>query len=233
MSSASRLSVYRDTRILAALALLGAMTTCVEQPTPTSSSDAVIPESQATPVLISAAITHALLTAGTNPTNTTVYTSAPIGPAPNTLVTIAVLSQRSYGASPAPTVTGGGMTAWEQVASVTFDPLSAPLRRLTIFRAMSAAPGSGPITITFAGNQSHAQWIVSQWDGVETSGTNGSGAIVQTASNAADVVNGLGVTLSAFGDAANVAYGVFGVTSNVAAVTPGSGFGEIAEVPSG
>jgi hypothetical protein len=178
-------------------------------------------------------ITQTLLTAGTNPTNTTVYSTASISPAPNTLVTIAVLSQRSYGASVAPTVTGGGMAAWTQVASVTFDVLATPLRRMTIYRAMSAAPGSGPITITFAGNQSHAQWIVSQWDGVETSGTNGADAIAQTAVNAADAVNGLGVTLSPFGSAANVAYGVFGVNSNVAAITPGSGFTEIAEVPSG
>ncbi len=231
MNSRFRLSAYRVSRI-AALALLGALATCVEQRTPTS-SELGIADSQATATLVSVTITHTLLTAGTNPTNLTVYTTASISPAPNTLVTLAVLSQRSYGASAAPTVTGGGMTAWQQVASVTFDPLSVPLRRMTIFRAMSTAPGSGPITITFAGNQSHAQWIVSQWDGVETSGTNGSGAIVQTASNAADVVNGLGVTLSAFGDAANVAYGVFGVNSKVAAVTPGSGFTEIAEVPSG
>jgi hypothetical protein len=180
-----------------------------------------------------AGITHTLLTAGTNPTNLSVYTTASISPAPNTLITIAVLSQRSYGASVAPTVTGGGMAAWTQVASVTFDVLATPLRRMTIYRAMSGAPGSGPITITFAGNQSNAQWIVSQWDGVETGGTNGSGAIVQTGSNAADAVNGLGTTLAAFASAANVAYGVFGVNSNVAAITPGSGFTEIAEVPSG
>jgi hypothetical protein len=228
----SKLSAYRGPRILT-LALIGALVTCVEHDAPTYSPDASIADPQATAALVSPPITHTPLTAGTNPTNTAVYTTASISPASNTLVTIAVLSQRSYGASAAPAVIGGGMATWVQVATVTFDALGAPLRRMTIYRAMSAAPGSGPITITFAGNQSNAQWIVSQWDGVETSGTNGSGAIVQTASNAADIVNGLGVTLPAFGDAANVAYGVFGVNSSVAAVTPGSGFTEIAEVPSG
>ncbi len=206
------------------------MATCVEDRTPTA---VVQPAAEIQARLVAPPITHTLLTAGTNPTNTSVYTTASISPAPNTLVTIAVLSQRSYGASVAPTVTGGGMTAWTQVASVTFDPLSAPLRRMTIYRAMSTTPGSGSISIAFAGNQSHAQWIVSQWGGVETSGTNGSGAIVQTASNAADAVTGLDVTLASFGDVANVAYGVFGVNSNVAAITPGGGFTEIAEVPSG
>ena len=56
---------------------------------------------------------------------------------------------------------------------------------------MSAAPGSGPLTITSSTTLSHTQWIVSQ------------------------------------------AYGAFGVTKNVAAVTPGAGFTEISEEPSG
>jgi hypothetical protein len=231
MFAARRTTVTPRVFKITAIVLIGAMATCVEQRTPTSSQWGIA-DPGATATLVSAAITHALLTAGTNPTNTKVYTTASISPAPNTLVTLAVLSHRSYGASAAPTVTGGGMTAWTQVASVTFDPLSAPLRRMTIFRAMSAAPGSGPITITFAGNQSHALWIVSQWDGVETSGTNGSGAVVQTASNRADAVNGLVATLAPFGIANNVAYGVFGARSKVAAVTPGAGFTEISEQPS-
>jgi hypothetical protein len=178
-------------------------------------------------------ITHTLLTAGNNTTNQSSYTTASISPAPNALVTIAVMGHRSYGASAVPTVTGGGMTAWEPVASVTYDVLSTPLKRVTVFRAMSAAPGSGPITISFAGSQSNAQWIVSQWEGAETSGTNGSGAIAQALTDAADAVNGLGVTLAPFGNPANVAFGVFGVTSSTPAVTAGSGFTEIAEVSSG
>jgi hypothetical protein len=177
-------------------------------------------------------ITHTLLTVGTNIVNQKIYTTASIAPAPNTLVTVAVLGHRTYGAT-SPTVSGGGMSSWTQVASVDFDTLGFPLRRLTIFRAMSASPGSGPLTITFSGNVSNTQWIVSQWDGVETSGVNGAGAIVQTGSAAANAVNGLTTTLAAFGSANNVAYGVFGVNSNALAITPGAGFTEIAEQPSG
>jgi hypothetical protein len=176
-----------------------------------------------------AAITHTLLTAGSHPTNQSTYTTASIAPAPNALVTIAVLGHRSYGASPAPTVTGGGMTAWEQVTSITLDPLSAPLKRLTVYRAMSAAPGSGAITITFSGSQSNAEWIVSQWTGVETGGTNGSGAIGQVGVASADAVNGLTVSLGAFANASNAALGVFAVNSQVPAITPGAGFAEISE----
>jgi hypothetical protein len=119
------------------------------------------------------------------------------------------------------------------VASIAFDTDSLPLRRLTIFRAMSAAPGSGAITITSGMSLSHCQWIVSQWDGVETSGTNGAGAIAQTGSARGDAVSGLTVPLAAFTSSNNVAYGVFGVRSSVVAVTPGAGFAEISEQPSG
>ena len=185
-----------------------------------------------TPPGSAATITHTLLTSGGNIVNQKIYATAAISPGPNTLVTIAVLNQRSYGAISA-TISGGGMPAWEQVASVDFDTLGFPLRRMTIFRAMSASPGSGPITITFGGNVSNCQWIVSQWDGVETGGVNGAGAIVQTGSNRADEVNGLAVTLGTFGNANNVAYGVFGVNKNVPAITPGAGFTKIDEQPSG
>jgi hypothetical protein len=119
------------------------------------------------------------------------------------------------------------------VASVDFDTLSLPHRRLSIYHALSASPGSGPVTFSFSNQVYNLEWIVSQWDGVETSGVNGAGAIVQTGSAAANAVNGLTTTLAAFGNANNVVYGVFGINSNVLAITPGTGFTEIAEQPSG
>jgi hypothetical protein len=48
-----------------------------------------------------------------------------------------------------------------------------------------------------------------------------------------DAVSGLTVPLAAFGHASNAAYGAFGVASNALAVTPGAGFTEISEQPSG
>jgi protocatechuate 3,4-dioxygenase beta subunit len=214
----------------------GTLSSTVAESKTVSASAGGTPISQTAAVTVTAAatgqITHTLLTAGNNTTNQSTYATASISPAPNALVTIAVMGHRSYGASAEPTVTGGGMAAWVPVASVTYDVLGTPLKRVTVFRAMSPAPGSGPITITFAGSQSNAQWIVSQWDGAETSGANGSGAIVQALTNAADAVNGLGVNLASFGNSANVAFGVFGVTSSTPAVTAGSGFTEIAEIGS-
>jgi adhesin/invasin len=178
-------------------------------------------------------ITSTLLTVGNNTANQKVYTTAPIFPAANTLVTVAVLSHRSSGAVASPTLSGGGMTTWTEVGSITFDTGTEPLRRLTLFRAMSAAPGSGPLTISFNSTVSHSQWIVSQWAGVDLSGVNGAGAIVQVGSIRDDAVTGLTVPLAAFGNTNNVAYGAFGVNRNVAVITPGAGFTEIAEQPSG
>jgi hypothetical protein len=127
-------------------------------------------------------------------------------------------------------VTGGGMSAWNEVATLTFDPVGTPLRRMTVYRAMSAAPGSGPITISWPSNQSNTQWIVMEWSGVETSGVNGAGAIGQTGSNSGDLVNGLSVSLAPFANSANVAFGVFGLRSSVLSVSPGPGFTELSEV---
>lgn len=178
-------------------------------------------------------IAHMLLTSGNNLTNASVFTTAAISPAPNALITVAVLGHNSTSAAPSPILSGGGMSAWTEVATLTLDTLGLPLKRLTVFRAMSASPGSGPITITFSKAQSNAQWIVSEWQGVDVSGVNGSGAIVQTGSVRADVVSGLTVNLAPFASPNNVAYGVVSVRSSVPAVTPGAGFTEIAEHASG
>jgi hypothetical protein len=178
-------------------------------------------------------ITHTLLTSGNGTPNGTLFTTASISPAPNALITISVLGHRSPSAAGAPTISGGGMGTWTQVATTTFDPLSAPFKRMTVYRAMSASPGSGPITILFPNTVSNAQWIVSQWSGVDDSGVNGAGAIVQAGSNRADGVGSLTATLAAFGSPSNVAYGVVGVNGNTLVVTPGAGFTEIAEQNSG
>ncbi len=183
-------------------------------------------------VIVPAAITHTPLTSGNNTVNQRVYTTAPISPAPNALITVAVMGHNSTSAPPSPTLSGGGMAAWAEVATITFDAVATPHKRLTIFRALSASPGSGTLTITWSASVSNCQWIVSQWDGVDLTGVNGAGAIGQTGSTRGDAVNGLAVPLAPFGNANNVAYGVFGVRSSVLAVTPGPGFTEIAEQPS-
>src|SRR5512144_2768891 len=218
-------------RSILAFALIATLASCVERRTSTSMEPRV-PDVQPAAALTSATIAQTLLASGHDPNNLKVYTTASIAPAPNALVTVAVLTHQSSTAAPAPTLTGGGMAAWDLVATTTFNG-ATPLDRVTIFRAMSAAPGSGPITITSSVTVSNCQWIVSQWDGVETGGTNGAGAIVQTGATSGAAVNGLTVSLGAFADAADVGYGVFGIASATVAATAGTGFTRIDEQPSG
>ena len=177
-------------------------------------------------------IAQTLLTSGTDVNNVRIYTTASIAPAPNALVTVAVLTHQSSAAAPAPTLTGGGMTGWDLVATVTYNG-ATPLDRVSIYRAMSGSPGSGPITITSSVTVSNCQWIVSQWTGVETSGANGAGAIVQTGSSTGAAVTGLTVSLASFAAAANVAYGAFGIANATPIATAGGGFTAIAQQGSG
>jgi hypothetical protein len=179
-----------------------------------------------------ATITQTLLTSGHDVNNVRVYTTGAIAPAPNTLVTVAVLTHQASAAAPSPTLTGGGMASWTVVASVAYNG-ATPLDRLTIYRAMSAAPGSGPITITSSVTVSNCQWIVSQWSGVDISGANGAGAIVQTAATSGTAVTGLTAALAAFDNANNVGYGVFGVASATAVITAGASFVTIDQQPAG
>ncbi len=61
-----------------------------------------------TAALASGGITSTNLASGSTATNLKVYTTAAIAPAPNTLITVAVLAKRT-GTPLTPSVTGGGM----------------------------------------------------------------------------------------------------------------------------
>ena len=131
-------------------AMFGAVATCTEDRTPLAPvSGSVIPAA-----LVSGTITHTPLASGNNIVNQKIYTTASIAPAPNALVTVAVLGHNSTSATASPTVTGAGMT-WALVGTVTFDAGSTPHKRLTIYRALSSSPGSGPLTITWSASQSN------------------------------------------------------------------------------
>jgi hypothetical protein len=219
---------------LAGVVLAGLTATCVEQPTdPREAADAPAHRAPAAAAAAVTGIVHTRLTSGNSRVNAKVCTTASIAPAANGLVTVAVLGHNGTAASPKPTISGGGMASWTQVATVAFDGVATPHKRLTVFRALSSSPGSGPLRITFTTTQSNCEWIVSQWKGIETSGTNGGNAIAQAASARGDNVTGLVVTLGAFAAPGNVAYGVVGVRRSTAGITPGAGFTEIAERPSG
>ncbi len=162
-------------------------------------------------------ITATHLTDGTA-TGTSVNTASISPPANNLiLLTVAV----NAGSPPNVATATGASITWVQV--LTYVRTGTNNKRVTVLRALSSSPGSGVINIDFGGESQTAYWSIDQFSGINTSGTNGSGAIVQTASQNADFsVSPSTVTLSAFSNSGNMAYG--GIQGNVSNIVVGSGF---------
>lgn len=134
------------------------------------------------------------------------YSTASITPTANKLLLAAVYSGYAAGTPNQPTLTSSGLT-WVAVGTVVVG-----VNRITLFRALAASPSAGAVTIDFGGQtQDRCYWSISEFDGTDVGGTNGSGAIVQYASNYNDLTANttLVVTLSAFGSANNATYGFF------------------------
>jgi hypothetical protein len=88
---------------------------------------------------------------------------------------------------------------------------------LTLFRSMGASPTNTTGVADFgATSQDGCIVSVAQFTGVDTSGTHGSGAIVQSAIAQAGSGTALLVTLAVFANGSNATYGGFGVKTNTA-----------------
>ena len=159
------------------------------------------------------AIAHTAKTSGNSSTDATSYATASITPGTSELELVAVVN--SKGTTPdTPTITG-----YTQVATVTYASIAAPQRRVTLLRYLNSSPSAGALTIDFAGaTQTGCAWAISDFSGVDTGGSNGANAVVQSATNRNDDASGndtLTVKLAAFGDAVNNAtYGAFSQASN-------------------
>lgn len=172
------------------------------------------------------------LASGADEDTSSSATSASISPSGNALVVCDVLNLNNDFSSPpnTPTVSGNGLT-WVQVATVTYvDFGGGPLVRLTRFRAMGASPSSGTVTITCSAAQAIIAYSIYEITGVDTSGTNGSGAVVQTTADTAAIATALTVSLAAFGSPNNMAIGAFGFGLDSGSFTAGSGFTTIHDI---
>lgn len=197
-------------------------TTPTVTPTPT-------PTPTATPAPNPVSIAN--LTTGT--ANGTSSSTASVFPSANKLELLSVSSRTSITANPnQPTVTGNGLT-WVAINSVVYDDTSSSRRRVTLFRAMGSSPSTGTISIDFGGQtQTDIAWSVDQVSGMDTTGTNGSGAIVQNAQNKDSSGTGtsLSVALAAFGNTNNATFGAFGADNMVNRVSVvGSGFTKVGD----
>lgn len=162
-----------------------------------------------------------LATTGSS-TDANSYATASITPGADKLVLAWVYSIAATTPN-TPTASGNSLT-WVEIDN-QLDKDS--LRRLTLFRAMGSSPSSGAVTFDFGGQtQTGCGWSIIEYTGMDTSGTNGSGAIVQSAKNlTASTATSLTVTLGAFSSTNNATAGGFGFPLNTAGLpTAGSGF---------
>lgn len=159
-----------------------------------------------------------------------------IVPSANTLLLLAVSSRTNITANPnVPTATGCNLT-WEVVSTVNYDNVGATRKRLTVLRALGPSPTTGAVTIDFGGQAQHGvDYSIDVADGVDTSGTNGSGAIVQSATLIDETTPATPftetITLGAFGNAANATWGSLGFGDPTGSnFTAGTGFTELSVV---
>ena len=169
-------------------------------------------------------ITAANLTASGDTTDGTSYTTASISPAANTLI-LAFINNIDLTTAGTVTLSGNSLT-WVEVDTRTFGGEN----RQTVFRAMGSSPSSGAVTITITGAVSNllCTWTIDQLSGTDTSGTNGSGAIVQFLSDGVFPATTLTITLAAFSDTANATHG-FWYQNGDTGMTAGSGFTELSD----
>jgi hypothetical protein len=113
-------------------------------------------------------------------------------------------SSASGGTAPAATgVSGAGLT-FTQIGTPGGVLYSGTLRRIQAWRALVASGATtGSIAISLDATSTGMDAVLLEFDGVNTSGTNGSGAIVQSATNNATGATALTVTLAAFGSSSN------------------------------
>lgn len=165
------------------------------------------------------AVTSTHLTTGSDTTNqTTPYATASISPTAGRLVLAAVAVTVGVSPTPALTLSGCGLT-WVQV-----DQTVAGARTVHLFRAMGGSPTTGSLSIAGDGTttMTSALWTVSEFAGVDTSGTNGSGAIVQSVN--AKPANGTSVSV-ALPSAITSGNASFGAVAVSVAEAPAAGAG--------
>lgn len=124
-----------------------------------------------------------------------------------------------------PSVTSSSAT-WVHVNSIVYDTTSSSRRRINVFRTIFSGDATETVSITYGGqNQTDVCWIMDEFTGIDTSGTHGSGAIVQ--SDTAKVEGGatsLTITLASFASSDNRPFGGWGISTEY---TVGSGFTQL------
>lgn len=174
-------------------------------------------------------LTANVLTSGTSGSDTTSYNTASISPSSNKLILIGLTSRVSEGTFADPTVSGGGGVTWVKVLKLIFRGTPGD-NCLWIYRGMEASPTSGGVNFLFGETMWHCAWNITEFTNMDTGGTSGSAAVVQSASAKTEGATSISATLAAFGDAANGVYAAYDADSgSVNAFTPGAGLTELSD----
>jgi hypothetical protein len=174
------------------------------------------------------AVAGTLLDDGSGSPGASNQNTASVTPTANALILVAVAVYRSSGPSTAVnSVTGNGITYASVASAAAVDDGLGPYQ-LHLFRGMSASPSAGAITIdpTASSDVSQVDWLVAEFTGVDTGGTNGSAAVVQSTTNTMNNGTSLTMTLGAFGSATNGAFGCM-ISYNNRTVTHEAGWTEL------
>lgn len=163
-------------------------------------------------------------------TDLTSYSTGSWSPSATTLYLATVTSRITSGAPVHPTLSGNGLT-WVEVASAK-DGAPGSNIRTTVFRAMAASPSAGALTADFgAETQLGCTILIDELTGTDTSGTNGSGAIIQSAIANGNSGTAPSVTLATL-LSGSASFGGLGTAAN-AAPTAGSGYTSLGETHQG
>jgi PKD repeat protein len=139
-------------------------------------------------------------------TDATSYSFAPVTASNSRLYVVFLATSIDSGTAPlASSVSGAGLTFTEigTAGGVLYSGTSGN-RRIQAWRALvGSGATTGSIAIALSGASTGMDAVLLEFDGVDTSGSNGSGAVVQSASNGASSVTSLTVTLGAFAGGGN------------------------------
>jgi len=157
-------------------------------------------------VLVTAQAAHAaptpsVLASGSSSTDTAAdFTTGTASPTANRLQLLLIHHVETTTAAAISSVTGCSMT-WAEVTNYAYNTSS---RRISIWRTMSATPGSACALTIATGTRTGIAYLWTEWTELDTSGSDGSGAIVTSTSG----------TNTASGTSLNNTFATFGSESN-------------------
>lgn len=104
--------------------------------------------------------------------------TASVDPQDNVFLVIYLVASRAATTFSFTSVSGLGLT-WAKVPAADVGTPSGPYRKVSAFRTYGASPTTGAVTINTSDNYDTLVWGLIECTGADSSGTSGSGAVVQ------------------------------------------------------